>query len=130
MNKELVRTIKFTLFSISAGLMQIGSFTILNEIIKLDYWICYLISLILSIIWNFTLNRKHTFKSNCNIKIAYLQITLYYLIFTPLSTYGGDYLVKAGFNEYIVEFLSMALNFITEYLFDRFIVFKDTIDTN
>lgn len=130
MNKEIIRTIKFTIFSLSAGLIQIGTFTLLNEVLNLDYWICYLTSLILSVIWNFTLNRKHTFKSNCNLKKAYLQVTIYYLIFTPSSTLLGNILVNNKVNEYIVEILSMVLNFITEYLYDRFIVFKDTMDNN
>ena len=126
---ELLRAIKFTLFSISAGVIQALSFTLMNEIFKWNYWVCYLTALILSVVWNFTLNRKVTFHSANNIPVAMLKVLGYYAVFTPLSTLGGDALSGAGWNEYIVLALSMILNFVTEYLFDRFIVFGKSIDT-
>lgn len=129
MNKEILRTIKFTLFSISAGIIQFLSFTLLNEVFEFSYWICYLVSLVLSVVWNFTLNRNITFKSASNVPIAMIKVAIYYLIFIPLSTYMGHILVNRGINEYIVEIISMLLNFVTEYLYDRFYVFKDSIDT-
>lgn len=130
-NKEFIRTIKFTIFSLSAGLIEAGSFHLLSDLFKIKaYWICYLVPLILSVIWNFTLNREFTFKSANNIPKAMLQVFIYYLIFTPITTIGGNYLVtRHGFNKDIVNYSSMALNFITEFLVDRFIVFKDSIDT-
>lgn len=127
--KELIRAIKFTLFSISAGIIQTVTFTLMNEIFKWNYWVCYLTSLVLSVLWNFTLNRKITFKSANNIPIAMLKVALYYVVFTPLSTIGGDALVNIGINEYIVFIGSMLLNFVTEFLYDRFFVFGATIDT-
>lgn len=127
--KELIRAIKFTLFSISAGIIQTVTFTLMNEIFKWNYWICYLTSLVLSVLWNFTLNRKITFKSANNIPIAMLKVALYYVVFTPLSTIGGDALVNIGINEYIVFIGSMLLNFVTEFLYDRFFVFGASIDT-
>lgn len=129
MNKEILRTIKFTLFSISAGIIQFLSFTLLNEVFEFSYWICYLVSLVLSVVWNFTLNRNITFKSASNVPIAMIKVAIYYLIFIPLSTFMGHILVNRGINEYIVEIISMLLNFVTEYLYDRFYVFKDSIDT-
>lgn len=129
--KELLRTIKFTLFSISAGIIEIVSFTLLNEFLNLPYWPCYLIALVLSVIWNFTLNRKYTFQSANNVPIAMLKVLGYYCVFTPLSTILGNYLAETLlWNEYIVTILNMVLNFVTEYLFDRFVVFRDSIDTN
>lgn len=131
MNKEVIRTIKFTLFSLSAGLIQIGSFTLMNELIHFPYWVSYLVALILSVIWNFTLNRKFTFKSAANVPVAMLKVAIYYAIFTPLSTLLVKYLTETLlWNEYLVTVLNMVLNFVTEYLVDRFIVFKDSIDTN
>ncbi len=127
---ELVRTIKFTLFSISAGLVQILSFTLMNELMELPYWPCYLTSLILSIVWNFTLNRNFTFKSATNVPIAMLKVLGYYAVFTPLTTIMGNHLVESlGWNEYLVTGMNMVLNFVTEYLFDRFVVFRNSIDT-
>lgn len=128
---ELLRTVKFTLFSISAGIIQILTFTLMNELLDLPYWPCYLTALILSVLWNFTLNRKFTFKSANNVPIAMMKVLGYYAVFTPLSTIMGNYLAEdLLWNEYLVTVLNMLLNFVTEYLFDRFVVFRDSIDTN
>ena len=130
-NKELWRTVKFVLFSCSAGVIQIGSFTLLNELTGLAYWPSYLISLVLSVVWNFTLNRRFTFKSASNVPLAMLKVLGYYAVFTPLSTLLGNYLVETlHWNEYLVTVMNMVLNFVTEFLFDRFVVFRNTIDTN
>ena len=129
--KETLRAIKFGLFSISAGLIEIVVFTLLNEFAGWPYWPCYLIALVLSVIWNFTLNRKFTFQSANNVPIAMLKVAGYYAVFTPLSTLLGNYLAETLlWNEYLVTGLNMAMNFITEYLFDRFVVFGASIDTN
>lgn len=131
MNKELLRTIKFTLFSLSAGIIEIASFTLLNEFTNWSYWPCYLIALVLSVVWNFTLNRKFTFQSANNVPIAMAKVFAYYCVFTPVTTILGDYLAETLlWNEYVVTILNMTLNFVTEYLFDRYVVFKDSIDTN
>lgn len=128
--KELIRTIKFTLFSISAGLIEILLFTLLDELTDFDYWICYLTALIASVIWNFTLNREYTFKSTANVPVAMLKVAFFYVIFTPLSTILGNYLVKeCHWNDYLVTGLNMLCNFILEYLYDKYFVFKGTIDT-
>lgn len=126
---EALRAVKFTLFSISAGLVQVISFTLLNEILHLHYWVSYLTALILSVVWNFTFNRKFTFHSANNIPIAMLKVAGYYAVFTPLSTWAGSALEAAGWNEYLVLILSMLVNFVTEFLFDRFVVFGKSIDT-
>ena len=129
--KELLRTIKFALFSTSAGLIEIGSFALFNEVFKWTYWVCYLSALILSVLWNFTLNRRYTFQSANNVPKAMLQVFFFYLVFTPTSTLLGNYLQgTCGWNEYIVTGLNMAANFVLEYLYDRFYVFKDSMDTN
>ena len=129
--KELVRTLKFVGFSISAGVIEIVTFTLLNEFAHLPYWPCYLIALVLSVIWNFTLNRKFTFQSANNVPVAMAKVFAYYCVFTPVSTILGNYLAETlGWNEYIVTALNMVANFVTEYLFDRFVVFHNSIDTN
>lgn len=129
-NKELLRTVKFILFSISAGLIQVLSFTLLNEIIRLRLeWVSYLISLVLSVLWNFTLNRKFTFHSANNIPVAMIKVALFYLVFTPVSTWWTAELNGIGWNEYIVLGGTMIINFATEYLYQRFIVFGKSIDS-
>ena len=129
--KELIRSLKFLLFSISAGAIQILSFTLLNELLHLPYWVSYLIALVLSVIWNFTLNRRFTFRSANNVPVAMLKVAAYYAVFTPLSTLLEKYLTETvGWNEYVVTLINMVLNFVTEYLFDTFVVFRGAIDTN
>ena len=127
--KELIRAVKFTLFSISAGIIQTVTFTLMTEFTELGYWVCYLTSLVLSVLWNFTLNRKITFHSANNVPIAMLKVAAYYLVFTPLSTWGGDRLISLGWNEYVVFVISMLTNFVTEFLYQRFFVFGKSIDT-
>ena len=128
--KEILRTIKFTLFSISAGLIEIILFTILTKFTNFNYWACYLIALIASVIWNFTLNREYTFKASNNVPIAMLKVGLFYLIFTPTSTIIGNYLVeKLLWNEFLVTIINMLFNFVLEYLYDKYYVFKGSIDT-
>ena len=127
-NKNIIQAIKFTLFSISAGIIQITSFAIL-EIFISDYWIPYLISLILSILWNFTLNRKYTFKSATNVPIAMMKVFGFYLMFTPLSTYLGNLAENNGINDFIILAITMLSNFILEYLFCKFIVYRGKENT-
>ena len=129
----MLRTIKFVLFSISAGVIQIGSFTLMNELLPMPEWVSYLISLVLSVLWNFTLNRKFTFKSAANVPIAMLKVAGFYAVFTPLSTWWTAVLTESAYgicwNEYLVLAITMIINFVTEYLFDRFLVFGDSLDT-
>ena len=128
--KEIIRTIKFTLFSISAGIIEILVFTILTKFTNLNYWLCYLPALIASVIWNFTLNREYTFKSSANIPLAMAKVFLFYLIFTPASTIIGNSLVeKLLWNEFLVTGINMLCNFILEYLYDKYFVFRGSIDT-
>ena len=128
-NKEVMRAIKFTLFSISAGIIQIGLFTLLNEVASLDYWVSYITSLLASIIWNFTINRKVTFKAANNVKVAMLLVLAFYAVFTPVSTILGNLAESAGVNEYIVLAITMISNFVLEYLFTRYVVYRHACDT-
>ncbi len=127
--KEIRRAILFTLFSASAGIIQTLSFTLMNELFRWTYWVSYLVALILSVIWNFTLNRNITFRSAANVPLAMMKVAAFYVVFTPLSTWGGQLLESAGWNEYLVLALSMLANFVLEYLYDRFVVFGKSIDT-
>ena len=129
--KELLRSVKFLFFSISAGLIEMGVFALLNELMHWPYWPCYLIALVLSVVWNFTLNRRYTFKSANNVPIAMLKVLLFYAVFTPVSTWLGNYLAeRCGWNEYLVTILNMVCNFVLEFLYDRFFVFGASMDTN
>ena len=123
--KNVLQFLKFLFFSLSAGLIQIGSFALFNEIIKLPYWVSYLVSLLLSVLWNFTLNRKFTFKSANNVGKAMLLTLAFYAVFTPCSTYLEKVLTSAGVNEYLVTIINMVLNFILEFFWQKFVVFKE-----
>lgn len=128
--KEIKRFLKFTLFSISAGLIEMAAFALLNELTPLSYWPCYLTALLLSVLWNFTLNRKFTFRSAANVPVAMMKVLAYYAVFIPVTTLLGHYLADGlGWNEYLVTGINMALNFSTEFLYQRFFVFGKTIDS-
>ena len=131
MNKNLWQAVKFTLFSISAGIIQVLSFALLHDVLGLEsYWMSHVPSLVLSVIWNFTFNRRYTFRSDANIPRAMALVFLFYVVFTPLSTLGGNALTDAGWNEYLVLALTMLLNFVMEYLYQRLVVYRKQIDTN
>jgi len=126
---EGVRALKFVLFSASAGLIEMGSFALLNETIDWPYWPSYLIALVLSVLWNFTLNRAYTFRSAADVPVAMLKVAAYYIVFTPLSTWLGNWLAEdLGWNEYLVTAINMLLNLSTEFLYQRFYVYKGQID--
>lgn len=125
-----VQIIKFTMFSISAGIIQILSFTLMNELAKLPYWPSYLTALVLSVLWNFTFNKKFTFHSAANVPVAMFKVAVFYAVFTPLSTWGGDALDSIGWNRYLILALTMILNLVTEYLYTRYYVYRHSINTD
>ena len=143
-----IMALKYLMCTAGAGIIQFVSFTILNTLLHFDrlpvflrlfpnaaveelkYGPSYFVALVLSVIWNFTLNREFTFKSANNVPIAMLKVACFYLVFTPLSTWWGHALTKAGWNEYVVLFGTMAVNLTTEFLYDRFFVFRGTMNTN
>lgn len=145
---NVFQAIKFALFSASAGIIQIVTFTLLNEVVipnlniqsealktvlSAEYGVCYLVALVLSVLWNFTFNRKFTFKSAANIKVAMLKIFGFYCVFTPVSTIIGEAVTRniawEG-AEYVVLACTMATNMISEFLFCKFVVYKGNENTN
>lgn len=128
--EQAMQALKFTLFSASAGLIQIGSFTLLNEVFHSPYWLSYGVALVLSVLWNFTFNRRFTFQSAANVPRAMALVALYYCVFTPLSEWWGVALQAAGWNEYLVLALTMLVNFVTEFLYQRFVVYRHSVNTN
>lgn len=128
--ENIVQILKFVTFSIGAGIIQIVSFTLLNELTGFAEWLSYLISLVLSVLYNFTVNRRFTFKSANNIPLAMLLVALFYLAFTPYSTWLTNFLTKKAWNEYIVVALNMIQNLLLEFLWCRFVVYRKSINTN
>lgn len=140
--ESIIQAVKFALFSVSAGIIQTVVFTILTEVpqrlfdTQLSYWACYLPALIISVIYNFTLNRKFTFKSATNVPIAMLKVALFYAVFTPVSTILGN-MAAEYFNadtnqiaDYAIFAVTMLSNFVTEFLYDKYIVFREKKETN
>ena len=129
--KEIVRAVKFALFSVSAGIIEIVVYTLLDKFTGWPYWPCYLIALICSVVWNFTLNRQFTFQSANNVPIAMMKVAAFYAVFTPVSTIAGNYLAEElGWPGILVTGINMAFNFVLEFLYDRFFVFGKSLDTN
>lgn len=127
--QEAMRALKFFLFSCSAGVIQFGTFTILSEVVGWDFWPSHLIALVLSVVWNFTFNRKFTFKSAVNVPKAMLLAFLFYIPFTPATVFGGQALVNLGWNSLLVEALTMVLNLVLEYFYSKYVTFRNNIDT-
>lgn len=128
--KNFWQVVKFTLFSISAGIIQIGTFSLFDYVFHWDYWVAYIISLVLSVIWNFTFNRRFTFKSAKNVPLAMSLVVLYYLVFTPLSTLWGDAMEGSGVPDILVTAFSMIVNFVTEFLYQKFVIYRGNENTN
>jgi putative flippase GtrA len=126
--KSVMQALKFTLFSISAGVIQIGSFSVLEIFIK-DYWIPYLVSLVLSVVWNFTLNRRYTFHSAANVPVAMAKVFVFYVVFTPLSTWLGNLAEGHGANDFLILAVTMVANFVLEFLFCKLVVYRGKEDT-
>ena len=124
------QVVKFTLFSISAGLIQVASFTLMETVFHRPYWPSYLTALVLSVLWNFTFNRRYTFRSDASVGRSMLLVALFYAVFTPVSTWWGHVLTTAGWNDFLVLAITMAVNFVTEFLYQRFVVYRNRIDTN
>ena len=139
---EAWQAVKFTLFSASAGIIQIGTYTLMYEVLQWAPWLSYLVSLILSVLWNFTFNRKYTFRSDADVKRSMMLVGLFYLVFTPVSTWwtaaltgenpftGAQVSSEPLMNNYIVQIGTMLINFVTEFLYQKFVVYRDSIDTN
>lgn len=124
------QVVKFTLFSISAGLIQVAAFTLMETVFHLPYWPSYLTALVVSVLWNFTFNRRYTFRSDASVGRSMLLVALFYAVFTPVSTWWGHALTTAGWNDFLVLAITMAVNFVTEFLYQRFVVYRNRIDTN
>ena len=129
--KEIIRTIKFVIVSASAGIVEIGVFTLMNELTNLKYWPCYLTALVASVVWCFTINRRYTFQSTKNVPRAMAMVFAFYVVFTPATTILGNYLAETlHWNEYLVTAINMALNLSLEYLYDTFVVYRNEMDNN
>ena len=138
---EALQALKFTLFSISAGVIQIVTYALFYEVFHWAPWLAYLVSLILSVLWNFTFNRRYTFRSDADVKKSMGLVALFYLVFTPLSTWwtaaltgenpftGAAASAEPLVNNYVVQIGTMLVNFVTEFLYQKFVVYRNTIDT-
>ena len=129
--KEIIRAVKFAIVSMSAGIVELGVFTLMNEFTGLKYWPCYLTALAASVIWCYTVNRRYTFKSGKPIPVVLAYAAAFYAVFTPATTLLGNYLAETlMWNEYIVTIINMTINLVTEYLYDTYVVYRNNMDNN
>ncbi len=144
---NIIMVLKYLMCTAGAGIIQLVSFTVLNSVLHFDslpvflkqfpnaaveelkYGPSYFVALFLSVLFNFTANRKYTFRSANNVPKAMLKVLLYYVIFTPLSIWWGEALAQRGWNEYAILIPTMLINMVTEFLYCRFFVFGDSINT-
>lgn len=123
------QVVKFTLFSASAGIIQTVAFALCSELLHWPYWPAYLTALLLSVLWNFTLNRRYTFQSAANVPVAMAKLLGFYAVFTPLSTWLGALVEARGVNGYVVLVVTMLTNFATEFLFSKFVIYRNQENT-
>jgi len=134
--QEVTKFFRFIFFEVSAGAVQISVFTFLFQVFRITYWAAYLPALIASVLWSFTANRKFTFKSVSNVPVAMMKVTMYYLIFTPVSLWWGTELTKGSWSiskdaqSYVVLIGTMVINFLTEFMVYRFWVYRRSINTS
>ena len=132
--KVLIQFLKFVAFSCGAGIIQFGVSTLLFRFTSMHYWLAYLIGLILSVIYNYTLNGLFTFKIKKKIWLVALLVLGYYAVFTPASLLWGAWLTDgnvlelftvkhAGWNEILVLAITMLINMITEFAYSKYVVF-------
>lgn len=132
MKKTFWQAVKYLLFSAGAAIIQVGSFALMYNVMFKEsrYSLSYVVSLVLSVLWSFTLNRKFTFGSVSNVPVAMLKVIGYYLVFTPLSTWAGQVMESAGWNGNLVQALNMLANLITEFIFMKLVVFREKKQQN
>ena len=130
--QQFIQFLKFTLFSASAGIIQLLSTTLLHQWTGwlIDYyWLAYIIGLTLSVIWNFTFNRKFTFKAANNVPLAMVLVVIYNCIIVVPLALGGNALEKLWGPDLgiVVTVITLLINFITEFFWDKFIVFNQKV---
>ncbi|MBQ2446173.1 MAG: GtrA family protein [Oscillospiraceae bacterium] len=131
MNPEWKRAVKFTLFSMSAAVVELSSYALCNHVFSLAPWICQLVSQILSVLWNFTFNRRFTFQSAGNVPLAMVKTALFYVFYTPFTTWLTRQWTEVWLlHEYLIKALTMVGNLVLEFLYQKYYVFRDTMDTN
>ncbi len=126
--QEFIQFLKFLAFSLSAGVIQLSTFELLYNVINWkSWWATYLISIVLSVLWNFTFNRKFTFKSASNVPVSMFLALMFYVPFVPISVFGGNALEQIGWNGTLVTVMMMVINFLTEFVWDKLVVFNDRV---
>lgn len=130
--QQFLQLLKFTAFSLSAGIIQfLLQSTLFDWTHVLTYWQAYPIALTASVIWNFTFNRKFTFKASSNVPIAMVLVVIYNLLIVVPFAILGEYLVQLWGDAYgmLVTVLLLLFNFVTEFFWDKFVVFNDKLVT-
>lgn len=147
--KGVVQFIKYALCAASAGIIQIVLFSILQTVLPKDMgnihfivedmqlgtFIATTVALCASILWNFTFNRKFTFKDAGNVPLAMFLAFLFYVPFYPFQTWYV-HTIKTLLSHHInvdgagiiAEASVMAINFALEFIWQKFVVFRKPKD--
>lgn len=157
--KKAKRFLKYAIIAISGGLIQLTAYIILSDAIKLDkhvsfdaiyqkqpwlteifydpdtgktYGLSYFIAVSLSVIWNFTFNRKYTFKSASNVPKAMLLFVLYYAFSIPFNCWAIvqlNKLVVFPLSDKVILICIMLANGLPAFFYQRYVVFGRSLDT-
>lgn len=117
----------FLYFSLGAGVIKLVSFLLLSLIDSGHGAVLVLaeiVSVVLSGLFNFTWNRKFTFRSTNNIVPGMFLYGLYSLIATPaVASFIVD-LTRRGWADWLAKAMKMALHFILDSLYCKFVIFR------
>ena len=144
--KTLFQIIKYAICTASAGLIEFITFTILtktpilssmaNEKVwfftenNLAWFVATAIALFLSIVWNFTINRKFTFKSAGNVPRAMSLAFLFYVPFFPFKLWFNSYMPEhLGVDSLLIEVITMLINGVLEFCWQKFVIYRKEQDT-
>lgn len=143
--KGVLQFIKYALCAASAGIIQLALFSILQAVIPqsgktirfivedmdLVTFISTTVALCASILWNFTFNRKFTFKDAGNVPKAMLLAFLFYVPFYPFQTWYVHTIkslllgpLSTQASGIIAEGSVMVINFVLEFMWQKFVVFR------
>ena len=120
--------LQFVVVSLGAGVIEYATFALMTWIVpdnKTMLVAAEVTSVVLSCLFNFTVNRKYTFHSSSNIPLGMLLYGVYYaFLATPAGVWFLLFLTQGGMHELLAKAVKMLVNFIFDYLFCKFILFQ------
>ncbi|MDO5025763.1 MAG: GtrA family protein [Trueperella sp.] len=118
-----LQAVKFTLLSGTAAVVEAGSYALFLALDLMPVSWAQAISVALSVLWNFTLNRKFTFKSTGNVPFAMLLVSLFYVAYIPISSVLAGLMDDAGMHPAVIKIIWLLINFVGEFIWWKYVVF-------